>query len=110
MIPRTRRIARDYYVRGSDNFKIAQRRAQAGDWDGAAELWERELTNPKEKIAGRAHYNMAISNEIKGDLEKAIQFASKSYTDYRTNIALDYVNILKYRVRQNRVLDQQLAR
>ncbi len=110
LIPRTRRIARDYYVRGSDNFKIARRRAQAGDWQGAAELWERELTNPKEKIAGRAHYNMAISNEINGDLEKAIQFASKSYTDYRTNIALDYVNILKYRVRQNRVLDQQLAR
>ncbi len=110
LIPRTRRIARDYYVRGSDNFKIAQRRAQAGDWAGAAELWERELTNPKEKIAGRAYYNMAISNEIKGDLEKAIQFASTSYTDYRTNIALEYVNILKYRVRQNRVLDQQLAR
>ena len=110
LIPRTRRIARDYFVRGTDNFKIAQRRAQAGDWDGAAELWERELTNPDEKIAGRAHYNMAISNEIKGDLDEAIQFASKSYTDYRTNIALDYVNVLKYRVRQNRVLDQQLAR
>ncbi len=110
LIPRTRRIARDYFVRGTDNFKIAQRRAQAGDWDGAAELWKRELNNPDEKIAGRAHYNMAISNEINGDLDKAIQFASKSYTDYRTNIALDYVNILKYRVRQNQVLDQQLAR
>lgn len=110
LIPRTRRIARDYFVRGTDNFKVAQRRAQAGDWDGAAELWQQELSNPDEKIAGRAHYNMAISNEINGELDKAIQFASKSYTDYRTNIALDYVNILKYRVRQNRVLDQQLSR
>jgi len=78
LIPRTRRISRDYFVRGTDNFKIAQRRAQAG--------------------------------EINGNLEKAIHFASKSYTEYRTNIALDYVNVLKYRVRQNRVLDQQLAR
>lgn len=110
LIPRTRRIARDYYVRGTDNFKIAQRRAQAGDWEGAAELWKQELTNPDEKIAGRAYYNMAISNEINGDLDKAIQFASKSYTDYKTNLALDYVNVLKYRVRQNRVLDQQLSR
>lgn len=110
LIPRTRRIARDYFVRGTDNFKIAQRRAQAGDWDGAAELWKQELANPDEKIAGRAHYNMAISNEINGDLDKAVQFASKSYTDYRTNIALDYVNVLKYRLRQNRVLDQQLSR
>lgn len=110
LIPRTRRIARDYFVRGSDNFQIAQRRAEAGDWDGAAALWEQELSNPDEKIAGRAHYNMAISNEINGDLEKAIQFAAKSYTEYRTNIALDYVNVLRYRVRQNQVLDQQLAR
>lgn len=110
LIPRTSRIARDYFVRGTDNFKIAQRRAQAGDWEGAAELWQRELNNPNEKIAGRAHYNMAISSEINGDLDKAIQFASKSYTDYRTNIALDYVNVLRYRVRQNQVLDQQLAR
>ena len=110
LIPRTRRISREYFVSGSDNFKVAQRRAQAGDWDGAAELWQQELNNSDEKIAGRAHYNMAISNEINGDLDTAIQFASKSYTDYRTNIALDYVNVLKYRVRQNRVLDQQLAR
>lgn len=110
LIPRTRRIARDYFVRGTDNFKIAQRRAQAGDWNGAAELWEMELTNADEKIAGRAHYNMAISHEINGNLEEAVRFASKSYADFRTNLALDYVNVLNYRIRQNRVLDQQLAR
>jgi hypothetical protein len=110
LIPRNIRIARQYFVRGTDNFKIAQRRAQAGDWGGAAELWERELTNSNEKVAGRAYYNMAISNEINGDLDKAIQFASKSYTDYRTNMALDYINVLRHRVRQNQVLEEQLAR
>lgn len=110
LVPRNTRIARAYFVRGTDNFKIAQRRAQAGDWEGAAELWERELTNSDEKVAGRAYYNMAISNEINGDLDKAIQFASKSYTDYKINNALDYVNLLHSRVRQNRKLDEQLAR
>lgn len=34
--PTNRRIARQYFVRGKDNFKIAQRRAQVGDWSGAA--------------------------------------------------------------------------
>ena len=81
-----------------------------GDWGGAAELWERELTNSNERVAGRAYYNMAISSEINGDLDKAIQFASKSYTDYRTNMALDYINVLRHRVRQNQVLNSQLAR
>jgi len=110
LVPRNIRIARQYFVRGTDNFKIAQRRAQAGDWDGAAELWERELTNSNEKVAGRAYYNMAISNEINGDLDRAIQFASKSYADYRTNMALDYIHVLRHRVRQNQVLNSQLAR
>lgn len=110
LIPTHRRIARQYFVRGTDNFKIAQRRAQAGDWSGAAELWERELSSSNEKVAGRAYYNMAISNEINGDLDKAIAFASKSYTDYRTNIALDYINVLRYRVRQNQLLNSQLSR
>lgn len=110
LIPRTRRISRDYFVSGSDKFKVATRRAQAGDWNVAAELWQEELNNPKEKIAGRAHYNMAVISEINGDLDKAIQFASKSYTDYKNTIALNYVNVLKYRLRQNKVLDQQLAR
>ncbi len=110
LLPKTVRISRDYFVRGNDNFKIAKRRAQAGNWEGAAELWERELNNTNTKIAGRAHYNMGISKEINGDLEQAILFASKSYTDYKINSALDYVNVLRYRLQQNRVLDQQLAR
>jgi hypothetical protein len=110
MIPRYRRIARDYFSGGTDKLKMAHRRAQAGDWKGAADLWEQELSNPDQKVAGRAHYNMAISSEIDGDLEKAIQYASKSYTDFETRAAIDYVNVLRYRVSQNRVLEQQLAK
>lgn len=49
---------------GSINFKIAKRRAQTGNWEGAAGLWMTELNNPKAKITGRAYYNMAISNEL----------------------------------------------
>ncbi|QCW99730.1 hypothetical protein FGM00_06315 [Aggregatimonas sangjinii] len=106
----TRRVTRIYYVKGTDNFEIGQRRAQAGDWKGAAELWERELSHPDAKIAGRAFYNMAISNEIDGNLDRALEYASKSYTDYNNKDALRYVNILKYRKQQVRELDNQLSK
>lgn len=109
LIPTRRRIARDYFVRGSGNFEIAQRRAQAGDWQGAAELWELEVSNPKPKIAGRACYNMAIINEINGDLDAAIDWASRSYVDYRNNEALRYLNTLKFRQRQDNRLREQLS-
>jgi len=101
------RVTREYYVKGTNNFEIAKRRAQTGDWDGAAKLWEVETNNPKSKIAGRAYYNMAIISEINGDLDKAIDWASRAYTDFKDKNALRYLNILKYRVAQNEVLRSQ---
>lgn len=107
---KSRRVTRDYFVSGTDNFVVAKRRAQTGDWEGAAQLWEQELKNPKGKIAGRACYNMAISSEINGDLDQAVEWASKSYADYRTNEALDYIKILRNRIADERLLDQQLSK
>ncbi|GGG33270.1 hypothetical protein GCM10010976_01240 [Bizionia arctica] len=101
------RVTREYYVKGTENFEIAKRRAQTGDWDGAAELWEKEVHNPKGKIASRACYNMAIINEINGDLEAAMTWASKAYTDYEDKNALRYLNILKNRQNQNLQLQEQ---
>ena len=108
--PYKHRISRDYFVRGTDNFIVAKRRAQTGDWQGAAQLWEKELDNSKAKIAGRACYNMAIINEINGDLNAAMDWASKSYADYDNKDALRYLNILKYRLSQNEILEQQASR
>jgi len=108
ILPYSIRVNRDYYVRGTNNFKIGKRRAQTGDWDGAAELWEQEISNPKMKIAGRAYYNMAIINEINGDLDAAVDWASRSYTDYKNKKALRYINILKYRINKRDQLEQQM--
>ncbi|MGB5553061.1 MAG: DUF6340 family protein [Flavobacteriaceae bacterium] len=108
--PKSRRVTRDYFVSGTDNFVVAKRRAQTGDWQGAAQLWEKEVNNPKGKIAGRACYNMAIINEINGDLDKALEWASKSYADYRISEALSYIRILNNRKTDERILDQQLSK
>ncbi len=108
--PFNKRIARDYYVRGSDKFKIAQRMAQTGDWNGAAALWEEELNHLKAKIAGRACYNMAIINEINGDLDTAMEWVSKAYSDYGDRNALRYLNTLKYRKAEKEELQFQLSR
>lgn len=107
IIPYRIRVSRYYYVRGTDNFIIAKRRAQTGNWDGAAELWDKEVANPKGKIAGRACYNMAIINEINGDLDAAVEWASKSYTDYNDKMAIRYLKTLRYRINKNIQLEQQ---
>lgn len=101
------RVSRDYYVRGTNNFEIGKRRAQTGDWDGAAALWEKEIAHPKSKIAGRACYNMAIINEINGDLETAVVWAAKAYTDHKNKMALRYLKVLENRIAANKELERQ---
>jgi hypothetical protein len=107
ILPYWIRVSRDYFVSGDDNFKMATRKARSGNWDGAAQIWQDETKNPDGKLAGRACYNMAIINEINGDLDGAIQWAQKSYEDYKIRLALNYLNILRYRKRQNDLLKSQ---
>ncbi|HLN19871.1 MAG TPA: DUF6340 family protein [Bacteroidales bacterium] len=107
LIPIYTRVYRDYYVKGSDNFKIAKRKAQMGKWDEAADYWNKELDNPKMKIAGRAAYNMAIINEINGNLDEAIGWAQKSYEDYNNKMAARYFHLLEGRRYENQVLAEQ---
>jgi len=107
ILPYWIRVSRDYFVGGNDNFATAKRKAQAGNWDGAAAIWKQETKNPDGKLAGRACYNMAIISEINGNLDEAIQWAQKSYEDYKIRLALNYLNILNYRKRQNDLLKSQ---
>jgi tetratricopeptide (TPR) repeat protein len=110
LIPYPLRVTRDYFVKGTDNFKVAKRRAQLGKWDEAAELWEKETDNPKMKIAGRAHYNMAIISEINGNLDDALSWAQKAYSDFRNKQGLRYVRILENRKYNEEVLRYQEER
>ena len=107
IIPYRLRVMRDYYVKGTNNFKIARRKAQVGKWDDAGLLWEKETGNSKYKIAGRACYNMAIINEINGDLESALKWAQKSYEDTNNKLALRYVRILENRRYKTNILNMQ---
>ena len=101
------RVSRDYFVKGTNNFAIAKRKAQTGNWDEAGKLWEKETASSSGKVAGRACYNMAIINEINGDIDNAIQWAQKAYEDYRIKIALRYVNILRNRKANDALLTMQ---
>lgn len=107
ILPYRLSVTRDYFVKGTDNFKIARRKAQTGKWDEAGRLWELETTNPKLKIAGRACYNMAIINEINGALDDALGWAQKAWEDYKTRLALRYVRILEDRKYNSELLKIQ---
>jgi len=107
ILPYRLKVTRDYFVKGTDNFKIAKRKAQTGKWDEAGTYWEKETGNPKSKIAGRAWYNMAILSEINGDIDNAMNLAAKAWEDHKTRKALDYTRILQGRKNDRALLDIQ---
>jgi hypothetical protein len=107
ILPYRIRVTREYYVKGTNNFKIAKRKAQLGNWNEAGELWDKETGNSSRKIAGRACYNMAIINEINGDLNAALKWAQKSYEDYNNKLALNYSRILENRIYRSPVSNEQ---
>ena len=107
ILPYWIRVSRYYYSGGNESFKIANRMAQTGNWDGAGKIWEAETKNPDPVLAGRGCYNMAIIREINGDLDGAIGWAQKAWENYQTRYALQYVNILRNRKTENAVLRNQ---
>jgi hypothetical protein len=107
IIPFRNRVYRDYFVKGTDNFKIAKRKAQMDQWDEAGQLWEKETNNPKRKVAGRAYYNMAIINEINGNVDEALNWVQKSYADYNIKQAKEYSRILENRLYKLRLINEQ---
>jgi len=107
ILPYWIRVSRDYYVKGNESFERATRMARSGNWDKAGEQWNSQTTNPKRKIAGRACYNMAIINEINGDIDTAIKWAQKAYEDYNDKLALQYVRILQDRKKEDQRLQSQ---
>lgn len=107
VIPAWMRVSRQYFVKGNGSFKIARRKAESGNWDGAGQIWLDQTRDYKGKVAGRACYNMAIISEINGQLDEAVRWAQRSYEDYNTKLALRYVKILEARRIRKNILEYQ---
>src|SRR4030042_823825 len=93
--PRYYTVGREFYnrPRRNDNLWMGVRKSEVADWNGAIESWTQAL-NAKRRIAGRAAFNIAVAYEVLGDLEKAKEWAARSYTDFREKRGNDYHNML----------------
>lgn len=106
--PNWKWVSREYYVRKHASFKVAQQYVKKDQWDKAAELWNAMSKEKDPKTAGRACYNMALANEMEGNLDVAINWAEKAYTQYNIKAAKSYIKILKTRLRQQDKINEQM--
>lgn len=76
-------ITRKYFASGDDRLAISKYYIDRGDWESPIILWT-EISNEDDgKLAGRACYNLAVANEIKGDFVTANQWIRKSIYYYK---------------------------
>lgn len=103
-------ITRFYYKKGSDILKEGCRLSRQNNWNGAAEIWKKELTNIDKKIAGRACVNIALACEVQGKLELAQEWANKGWNEFGNKKAKVYSAQLNYLIDDKKRVDEQLKK
>ena len=91
-------VRRDLYKRAKgsakNKFKAGYRRTEVANWQEAIEIWKELTENVKRKTAGRACLNIAVAYEVLGNTDLALEWAERSYQDYRDKLGRDYAKIL----------------
>lgn len=106
--PNWTRVSRYYYVRGDEKLKQAKAAVKVNDWKRAANFWSPVTNNPDSKVAGRACHNMALASEMEGNLEMALVWAKKAYTEKHFKKIRSYLNELTVRQMDQEKLKEQL--
>jgi hypothetical protein len=114
-VPHWEEVGRMMYLTGNYEMKMAQKLALQNNWVEAADIWAKFVDNKNKKIAAKATYNLALANEINGDIESAFEWIVKSYFVFEESSpihafnAKEYIRILAKRKNEIRRLDEQLT-
>ncbi len=102
-------VRRTYFGGGNPQMKQAKNHVKAGDWEGAVPLWREAANSGDTKLAGKAHFNMALAAEVNGELNKAHNLAKKAAVELPKGKTRKYARALEFRKRQQDKLEEQLA-
>ncbi len=105
--PVERDIYRNYYVKGSESLKNGAALMNVGDVSGAQRLWFHDLKSNKTKTRAKACHNLAVSSELQGELEKALEWAFKAKNNLQNKDSEMYISELEYRLTLESLLQAQ---
>ncbi len=93
--PTSKAALREVYIKGSPLLTQAKIAVEDEDWLEAARLWQLDLGHDKSAIRAMACHNMAVLYELKGDLEKAMEWAVLATTHDDGKDHRNYLETLK---------------
>ncbi|WP_460516393.1 DUF6340 family protein [Cyclobacterium sediminis] len=105
-------INRTFYAKSkkSTSLEKGARYAEVDKWGNAIQSWEEGLSLPAdEKTYGKLCYNIALGQEVLGDLFLAKEWAAKAYTQYGFKPGRTYAEEIERRMMEDELLHQQLS-
>lgn len=99
---------RDMYKGKKGDMERGERQALAKDWEAAIKTWTEvyNMSN-KSKIRAKAAFNVALGYEVMGNLTDAQIWVQRAYVEGGKKTALEYSNIIDYRIREQDKLKEQ---
>ncbi len=93
-----RKERRNFFYKGDKKLKEAALLIDKNDWGAAMVLWKELAGNTKSKsVKSKAEFNVAVGNELQGNIDEAIQWALKSYDSMYQQVTYDYLKVLQRR-------------
>ena len=111
LAPTPIRIRREFWARrkGAPEIAIGTRYADVNEWNKSIETWQRGLdTSSKRKARGGYCHNIAVAYEVLGDFEKALEWSSRAWVEYKDKKSKYYHRALRNRIRDEQILNDQL--
>jgi hypothetical protein len=104
------RVSRYYFrkSKGDPDLAAGARYMETNDWDAAIDALSAAFENGHRKTRGRAAHNLAVVNEILGNLDQAKEWASKAWGGYKEKKSREYGYILTRRINERKLLEQQM--
>ncbi len=94
-------VKRDMYKTakgsGKNEFESAFRKTEVARWEEAIKQWKAVEQQGHPKSAGKACLNIAVSYEVLGQTDVALEWAQKAYSTYGDKLGRDYAKILLQR-------------
>ena len=97
--PTSATVRRKLYTGGDRRLSDANVHIGSNNWRSAMDIWESMLTDPKVKLRGKACYNIAVANEVLGDLPKAQECAERATTEFGNKWGKGYAAELDVRMK-----------
>ena len=88
-------VERVLFIKGSKDFKIANRYLKQRHWTSAAIIWKKYTNDPDKKIASAALFNLAVINEMDGNIKEAYKLAKQAGELNEASIIKEYILLLE---------------